>query len=83
MAKNNLVTVAAYQGSAEAQARTPPCALPVWLTFIKPMLPSVKMQRNGFDDLLLNTNILFRDHPDVLKNTNVFSVIFWLMSTRH
>lgn len=35
-----------------------------------------------FDDLLLYTNILFRDHPDVLEFYRTSSGMFWSMSIR-
>jgi DNA helicase II / ATP-dependent DNA helicase PcrA len=35
-----------------------------------------------FDDLLLITNLLFRDHPEILESTRSGSITSWLMNTR-
>ncbi len=67
MAKNNLITAEAYQSNAQVQA--------VDKSTRKPELGRVyqyyatRCKNSGamdFDDLLLNTNILFRDHPEIL-----------------
>ncbi|MFZ5939309.1 MAG: ATP-dependent helicase [Bacteroidota bacterium] len=67
-AKNNLVTPDAYMASSELKMKDAMSRRPqlgeVYMRYVK------RCQRFGamdFDDLLLNTNILFRDFPDVLK----------------
>ena len=67
LAKNNLVTAAAYESNtnlmAEDRERRRPLFSDVYKRYV------LKCKENGamdFDDLLLNMNILFRDFPDVL-----------------
>lgn len=77
MAKNHLVTAQAYAASAQllsedAAARKPRIA-DVYRLYAQKCRLSDAMD---FDDLLLNTNILFRDHPEVLaKYQNIFRYI--------
>ncbi|MDL2230521.1 UvrD-helicase domain-containing protein [Alistipes sp. OttesenSCG-928-L06] len=67
LAKNNLVTAAAYESNtvlmAEDREQRRPQFVEVYKKYVQ------KCRENGamdFDDLLLNMNILFRDHPDAL-----------------
>lgn len=67
LAKNNLITPAAYEANASLIAEDRERRRPQFVDIYK--LYAQKCKQNGamdFDDLLLNTNILFRDHPDVL-----------------
>ena len=67
LAKNNLVTPQAYEANSSLQAEDRERRRPQFLDIYK--LYARKCRENGamdFDDLLLNINILFRDHPDVL-----------------
>lgn len=68
MAKNNLITPAAYMSNAylveqDKQARKPR-VVDIYNLYCNRCKKSGAMD---FDDLLLNTNILFRDHPLVLE----------------
>jgi DNA helicase-2/ATP-dependent DNA helicase PcrA len=67
-AKNNLVTAAAYQSNVQAQAADQAVRRPrigeIYRLYTKKCRLSGAMD---FDDLLLYTNILFRDFPDVLE----------------
>ena len=68
MAKNNLITPNAYENSAEIRTADKSMRLPqiaqIYKEYAKRCLLSGAMD---FDDLLLKTNILFRDHPEVLQ----------------
>lgn len=76
-AKNNLITPAVYANDSSIQATD--------RSFKKPMITEIykryaaRCKKGGamdFDDLLLNTNILLRDHPAVLqKYMDAFSHI--------
>ncbi len=66
-AKNNLVTPEAYEANASLQGEDRDLRIPRFLEIYK--LYCRRCLENGamdFDDLLLKTNILFRDHPEVL-----------------
>ena len=67
LAKNNLVTPQSYEGNAvltgEDRERRRPQFAEVYKTYARRCKEYGAMD---FDDLLLNINILFRDHPDVL-----------------
>jgi len=68
MAKNNLITAASYKGNtsaieADRQTKRPEIAR-IYELYTARCIQSGAMD---FDDLLLYTNILFRDHPDVLE----------------
>ncbi len=68
MAKNNLITPQSYMSNAvimeqDRAARKPRIADIYRLYSIK----CKKADAMDFDDLLLNTNILFRDFPDILE----------------
>ena len=67
MAKNNLITPGAYIANTSLAAEDRQLRIPefgdLYLEYCK------RCKANGamdFDDLLLQTNILFRDHPEVL-----------------
>jgi len=67
MAKNNLVTSEAYKQSDffvyDQRARVPLIS-DIYKEYVKRCKLSASMD---FDDLLLLTNMLFRDHPDLLE----------------
>ena len=77
LAKNNLVTPAVYANTSslvtiDAANRRPRIA-DIYKKYMQKCYLSGAMD---FDDLLLNTNVLFRDHPDVLnKYQNIFKYI--------
>ena len=66
-AKNNLITAGMYAASQEMTEYDKASRMPL-LSEIYKIYASRCFASNGmdFDDLLLNTNILFRDFPDVL-----------------
>lgn len=77
MAKNHLVQAKVYQNNhtltAEDAATRKPRIADIYLLYEQKCKLSDAMD---FDDLLLNTNILFRDHPEVLaKYQKMFSYI--------
>jgi DNA helicase-2/ATP-dependent DNA helicase PcrA len=67
-AKNRLISWETYQNDpfikADDEAAMKPRMAEVYKTYQKRLFKSSAMD---FDDLLFNTNILFRDHPDVLN----------------
>ncbi|MDO4754737.1 MAG: 3'-5' exonuclease [Parabacteroides sp.] len=76
-AKNALVTWKAYEQSKELIEYDMQCKVPLLREIYKRY--QMRCQQAGamdFDDLLLQTNILFRDHPDVLdKYRNHFQFV--------
>lgn len=67
-AKNNLITPQAYYSSDKIRQRDQMNRKPMLAEIFK--IYASRCRRSGamdFDDLLLNTNILFRDFPEVLK----------------
>ncbi len=76
-AKNALVTWQAYQQSKELLEYDQDCKIPLVKEIYKRyQLRCQQADAMDFDDLLLQTNILFRDHPDVLaKYQDFFSYI--------
>lgn len=67
MAKNNLVTCDVYKASHELTAADSANHMPLIGTIYERY--TMRCRHDGamdFDDLLLNTNILFRDNPDIL-----------------
>lgn len=67
MAKNNLVTPDAYKASGELMAADNASRMPlIGDIYVKYVARCRQASAMDFDDLLLNTNILFRDNPDVL-----------------
>ncbi len=67
-AKNNLITPKAYEGNVQAKAEDAASRRPeisrIYGIYAQRCKKSVAMD---FDDLLLYTNILFRDHPQILE----------------
>lgn len=68
MAKNNLITPNVYANSAEIRGvdknMNMPAIAQIYKEYAKRCFLSGAMD---FDDLLLKTNLLFRDHPEILK----------------
>ncbi|TLX76939.1 ATP-dependent DNA helicase [Labilibacter sediminis] len=76
-AKNDLITPAAYARNQhlmmEDQAAKIGMVYEIYTRYMRQCYKSGVMD---FDDLLLNTNILFRDHPEVIeKYQNLFNYI--------
>ena len=76
-AKNNLVTPMAYRSNSNAISQDTAAKMPmiseIYVAYAQKCYKSGAMD---FDDLLLNTNILFRDFPDVLaKYQSMFQYI--------
>jgi len=76
-AKNDLVTPASYVKNQhrmmEDQATKKPMIYEIYTRYMRHCYKSGVMD---FDDLLLNTNILFRDHPEALqKYQNIFQYV--------
>lgn len=68
-AKNNLITAQAYYNNADIRRRDQVTKKPMVAEIYK--LYASRCKKAGamdFDDLLLNTNILFRDFPDTLRS---------------
>ena len=76
-AKNNLISAAAYESNAQAKINDEKARMPEIYRIYK--IYSQRCFQSGamdFDDLLLNINVLFRDHPEVLsKYQNMFDYI--------
>jgi len=68
MAKNNLITPNVYFNSAEIRGIDKNMRMPniadIYKEYVKRSFLSGAMD---FDDLLLKTNLLFRDHPEILQ----------------
>ena len=68
MAKNNLITPNVYANSTEIRLVDKNMRMPaiseIYKEYVKRLFLSGAMD---FDDLLLKTNLLFRDHPEVLE----------------
>lgn len=68
MAKNNLITAASYRNTPELveedRASRRPAIADIYSLYQKKCISAGAMD---FDDLLLNTNILFRDYKDALE----------------
>ncbi|MFM6976220.1 MAG: ATP-dependent helicase [Sphingobacteriaceae bacterium] len=66
-AKNNLISAAEYQQSAQIQSEDASGGRPklgeIYLTYTQRCFKAGAMD---FDDLLFKTNVLLKDHPDVL-----------------
>lgn len=68
-AKNNLVTASMYSADSTMQEYDKISRMPLLSEIYKAYAArSFKANAMDFDDLLLNTNILFRDFPDVLAS---------------
>ena len=69
MAKNNLITPSVYAETSEIRLvdknMRMPAIVEIYKEYTKRCFLSGAMD---FDDLLLKTNLLFRDHPDILSN---------------
>lgn len=67
MAKNNLIVAQSYAQSARILSEDTACKRPLLGEIYKQYQQRCKQSDPmDFDDLLLQTNILFRDHPEVL-----------------
>lgn len=67
-AKNNLITAIMYAASPEMQEVDKASRMPLFVEIYKTyVLKCFRSNAMDFDDLLLNTNILLRDFPDVLE----------------
>ncbi|RLD46038.1 MAG: ATP-dependent DNA helicase [Bacteroidetes bacterium] len=67
-AKNNLITAKAYENVQELKTQDEKSRKPeVYRIYKIYAQRCFKAGAMDFDDLLLKTNILFRDHPDILK----------------
>ncbi len=67
-AKNNLITAKAYSGVASLMERDKIAKKPETYRIYELYERKCKQaDAMDFDDLLLKTNVLFRDHPEVLK----------------
>ncbi|MBR8534829.1 UvrD-helicase domain-containing protein [Carboxylicivirga sediminis] len=67
-AKNDLVTPVVYARDVNRTAHDKASQMPmIYEIYAQYMKECYKSGAMDFDDLLLNTNILFRDFPDVLK----------------
>ena len=76
-AKNNLLTAGQYIASGEIQMQDKSAKKPeigqIYTNYAQRCKSSGVMD---FDDLLVNTNILFRDHPDILeKYLDIFKYV--------
>ena len=68
LAKNNLVTPAAYEANAHLMEDDKKRRQPqFWQLYRNYCVRCKQNNAMDFDDLLLQTNILFRDHPEVLE----------------
>ena len=68
MAKNNLITPMAYANSAEIKSVDRNMRMPAISEIYKEYTKRCKLSgAMDFDDLLLITNLLFRDHEEILK----------------
>ncbi len=68
MAKNNLITPMAYANSAEIRSVDKNMRMPAISEIYKEYYKRCRLSgAMDFDDLLLITNLLFRDHPDILE----------------
>ena len=76
-AKNNLITPQAYSSNSQIRTIDEATRKPMIVEIYK--VYSIRCKKSGsmdFDDLLLNTNILFRDFPEVLgKYQQIFNYI--------
>ena len=67
MAKNNLITPMAYANSPEIRGVDKNMRMPAISDIYKEYTKRCRLSgAMDFDDLLLNTNLLFRDHPEIL-----------------
>lgn len=67
-AKNNFITAAMYQASPQYAERDKMNKIPMMADIYRQYaMRCFRANAMDFDDLLMNTNILFRDFPDVLR----------------
>ncbi|MDR0815009.1 MAG: UvrD-helicase domain-containing protein [Bacteroidales bacterium] len=72
-AKNNLITAAAYATHSELTLQDSAVRRPLTGQIYKAYQQRcAKADAMDFDDILLNTNILFRDHPEILDKYQHF-----------
>lgn len=68
MAKNNLLTPAAYAQNTDIRTADKSMRMPQISEIYKEYVKRCRLAgAMDFDDLLLITNLLFRDHPDILE----------------
>lgn len=68
MAKNNLLTPSAYAENSEIRLADKSMRMPAVSEIYKEYVKRCRLSgAMDFDDLLLKTNLLFRDHPEVLE----------------
>jgi DNA helicase-2/ATP-dependent DNA helicase PcrA len=68
MAKNNLITPAVYAQNEEIRQADKTMRMPAILEIYKEYVKRCRLSgAMDFDDLLLKTNLLFRDHPEILE----------------
>lgn len=68
MAKNNLISPGAYAQNAEIREYDRSIQMPRISELYKEYLKRCRLSHTmDFDDLLMMTNLLFRDHPDILE----------------
>ncbi len=68
MAKNNLITPQAYANNPELRTTDKSIRMPAIAEIYKEYVKRCRLSgAMDFDDLLLITNLLFRDHPEVLE----------------
>jgi DNA helicase II / ATP-dependent DNA helicase PcrA len=68
MAKNNLITPSAYAVNQEIRTADKSMRMPAISEIYKEYVKRCKLSgAMDFDDLLLITNLLFRDHPEILE----------------
>ncbi len=68
MAKNNLITPQAYAQSDEIRQADRSMRMPAVFEIYKEYAKRCRLSgAMDFDDLLLKTNLLFRDHPEILE----------------
>jgi len=68
MAKNNLITPSAYAENAEIRLADKAMRMPAISEIYKEYVKRCRLSgAMDFDDLLLKTNLLFRDHPEILE----------------
>lgn len=68
MAKNNLITPDAYAQNSEIRLADKAMRMPAISEIYKEYVKRCRLSgAMDFDDLLLKTNLLFRDHPEILE----------------
>ncbi len=68
MAKNNLITPGSYAQNTEIRQTDKSARMPYVSEIYKEYVKRCRLSGTmDFDDLLLRTNLLFRDHPEILE----------------